>query len=219
MKIIAVANQKGGVGKTTVAMQLAAHLSRTFRMLVVDVDPQGSTTWWAQNMAEHIPFDFADDHDPAVLTRLRELGDLYDLVVVDTPGSLEDARTLEVVLDAADYVVVPVVPEPMAIDPTLRTVTCLIEPRSLPYRVLLNRVDARIPGQYEQWQTVLQDSFGLLTFQSYLRQYLIHAHAPMLGRLVTNLTDTRRTEGSIADITRVGFELTSYLSSGLHSRW
>ena len=218
MKIIAVANQKGGVGKTTVAMQLAAHLSRTFRMLVVDVDPQGSTTWWAQNMAEHIPFDFADDHDPAVLTRLRELGDLYDLVVVDTPGSLEDTRTLEAVLDAADYVIVPVVPEPMAIDPTIRTVSRLIEPRGLPYRVLLNRVDGRIPGQYQQWQTVLQDSFGLLTFQSYLRQYLSHAHAPMLGRLVTNLADTRRAEGTIADITRVGLELTSYLSSGLHSR-
>ena len=219
MKIIAVANQKGGVGKTTVAMQLAAHLSRTFRMLVVDVDPQGSSTWWAQNMAEHIPFDFADDHDPAVLTRLRELGDLYDLVVVDTPGSLEDTRTLEAVLDAADHVIVPVVPEPMAIDPTVRTVTRLIEPRGLPYRVLLNRVDGRIPGQYQQWQTVLQESFGLQTFQAYLRQYLIHAQAPMLGRLVTNLTDTRRTEGSIADITRVGFELTSYLPSGLHARW
>ena len=219
MRIVAVANQKGGVGKTTVAMQLAAHLSRTFRMLVVDVDPQGSTTWWAQNMAEHIPFDFADDHDPAVLTRLRELGDLYDLVVVDTPGSLEDTRTLEAVLDAADYVIVPVVPEPMAIDPTVRTATRLIEPRGLPYRVLLNRVDGRIPGQYQQWQAVLQDSFGLLTFQSYLRQYLIHSHAPMLGRLVTNLTDTRRAEGSIADITRVGLELTSYLPSELRSRW
>jgi chromosome partitioning protein len=218
VKIVAVANQKGGVGKTTVAIQLAAHLSRRFRTLVVDVDPQGSTTWWAENMAEHIPFDFSDDHDPAVLTRLRELDTAYDLVVVDTPGSLEDTRTLEAVLDAADYVIVPVVPEPMAIHPTLRTITQLIEPRRLPYRVLLNRVDGRIPNQYRQWQAALTKTFEVPTFHAYLRQYVIHAHAPMLGRLVTNLTDSRRTEGSIWDITRVGFELTEYLGADLHRR-
>jgi len=43
-KVIAVANQKGGVGKTTIAFHLAHYLTRRGRVLVIDLDPQGSLT-------------------------------------------------------------------------------------------------------------------------------------------------------------------------------
>ena len=94
MRIIAIANQKGGVGKTTVTMQLGAALSRRHRVLVVDVDRQQSTVWWAENVRDRLPFDFAGNQHPNVLTRLRELRVEYDFVLVDTPGSLEDTPVL-----------------------------------------------------------------------------------------------------------------------------
>lgn len=212
LKLIAIANQKGGVGKTTVAMQLGAVLSRRFNVLVVDVDPQQSTVWWAENARDRLPFDFAGNQSPRMLARLHELRVVYDYVLVDTPGSLEDAHILETVLDAADFVVVPLTPEPLAVDPTMRTITRLIEPRHLRHSVLLNRIDPRIPNQLRTWQELLDTTFGVPRFDAYLRQYKSHADAPVLGQLVPSAPDTRRTAGSISDVTRVGYEVSDQFS-------
>jgi len=219
MRIVAVANQKGGVGKTTVTMQLGAALSRRHRVLVVDVDRQQSTVWWADNARVRLPFDFAGSQNPKLLGRLRDLGLEYDFVLVDTPGSLEDTPVLETVLDAADYAIVPLTPEPLAVEPTMRTISRLIEPRRLRYGVLLNRIDTRIPNQLQTWRELLDTTWGAPRFDAYLRQYKTHADAPVLGELVTSLRDNRRTEGTIADVTRAGLELSGQFTGTLPGRW
>ncbi|MFF2486272.1 ParA family protein [Microbacterium sp. NPDC058062] len=219
MHVIAIANQKGGVGKTTIAMQLGAALSRRHRVLVVDVDRQRSTVWWAENMRDTLPFDFAGDQNPRVLGRLRELQVEYDYILVDTPGSLEDTPVLETVLDAADTVVVPLIPEPLAVEPTMRTISRLIEPRGLRHAVLLNRIDARNPSQLRTWQDLLDTVWGVPRFDAYLRQYKAQADAPILGQLVTTVHDNRRTSGAIYDITRVGLEVAAQAAPALTGRW
>jgi len=220
MRIVAVANQKGGVGKTTVTMQLGAALSRQHRVLVVDVDrQQQSTVGWAENVRDRLPFDFAGNQSPHVLARLRELHVEYDFVLVDTPGNLEDTPVLETALDSADYVVVPLTPEPLAVEPTLRTIARLIEPRQLRHGVLLNRIDPRIPSQLDTWRDLLDTTWGIPRFESYLRQYRAQADAPVLGELVTTLRDNRRTGGTIADVTRVGIEVAEHLSPSLSGWW
>ena len=73
MQVIAVVDEKGGVGKTTTAMSLAAICAEASRTLVVDVDPQGSASWWADNAGERLPFDFTAEKDPAVLRTVRDV--------------------------------------------------------------------------------------------------------------------------------------------------
>src|SRR3954452_20217521 len=131
MQVIAVVDEKGGVGKTTTAMSLAAICAEASRTLVVDVDPQGSASWWAENAGERLPFDFTAEKDPAVLRTIREgAAESYDVVIVDTPGSLEGAQILATVLATTDYVIVPTEPAALAVVPLIRTVRTLIAPSS-----------------------------------------------------------------------------------------
>ena len=104
--IVAVPNQKGGVGKTTMALALAAVTAdANGRALVVDVDPQSSSADMAGRMLDP-GFDFSHEMDPGMLTRLRELR-AYDMVFIDCPGSLEGGQILAAVLAVADFAVIP----------------------------------------------------------------------------------------------------------------
>ncbi len=219
MQTIAVTNQKGGVGKTTVAMQIAAALSRRRQVLLVDVDPQRSTVWWAENAQHPLPFTFAGAQQPAMVARLPLLESEFDFVVVDTPGSLEDTRILETVLDAADYALVPMTPEPLAVEPTVRTIQRLIEPRHLRYSIVLNKVDPRVPDQMVRWQELVDSEFGYPRTENSLRLYKAHADAPLLGQLVTGMPDNRRTAGAIADVTALSYEIAEHLTTAGIGAW
>jgi chromosome partitioning protein len=105
--IVALPNQKGGVGKTTLALALAAVTAdANGRALVVDVDPQSSSAEMAGRMGDP-GFDFSHEMKPSTLTRLRELRQ-YDMVFIDCPGSLEGDQILDAVLAASDFAVIPV---------------------------------------------------------------------------------------------------------------
>ncbi|MEA1938874.1 MAG: ParA family partition ATPase [Pseudomonadota bacterium] len=114
--IIAITNQKGGSGKTTVAMTLAGTLGRRgFRVLVVDADAQGTAIQWAIAAPDETPF-------PATVSGLAGAGskihreidkqvDLFDVIIVDCPPAV-DAITPQSALLVADLALVPVIPSP-----------------------------------------------------------------------------------------------------------
>lgn len=208
MRIVPIAMQKGGPGKTTTTMNLAAVTAKGgSRTLVVDSDPQGSTTWWAENGGEHLPFDFAPDVDPRNLSRLRELP--YDVVFVDTPGNLEATATLAAVLDVADFVVLPFSPEYLNVPPLTKTVKSLIEPRGLDYRVLLNNIDRRRgEAHLEEWEGLL-DGLKLPRFRNHVRKSVSITDAPFAGKVVTDYSDTRANRAAIFDYNAVALELAS----------
>ena len=204
MKLVAVTNQKGGAGKTTTTMNLAAIAAENSRVLVVDVDPQQSTTWWASTADESLPFDFAADTDASNLARLRALP--FDVVFVDTPGNLTDSKILESVLAVADFAIIPTEPEALCIPPMVRTIRTLVEPSGTPYRVLLSKIDMRVPGQLEDAEALI-DSMNLPRFNRPIRKYKVHADAPIEGKVVTQYPESRQTAKAIDDYRAVALEL------------
>jgi chromosome partitioning protein len=180
--IVSVVGQKGGIGKTTTAMSLAAVAAELARVMLVDTDPQGSATWWARRAGERLPFDFAADTEAAHLQHLRRLE--HDVVLVDTPGSLEARQVLGAVLAASDLVVLPTQPSALTMVPLLRTVHEVVAPRRVPYRVLLNIVDPRSPGEIEEARALL-DRHQVPYLLPTVRRYRAHERAPLDGLVVT----------------------------------
>ncbi len=115
-RIVVLANQKGGPGKTTLAMCVAGELARRgHRVLVADADPQGTATRWAASAPASKPFPARVVATSGAADRLRDelrsrLPD-YDFIVVDCPPSAESPVSRSALL-VADLAIVPVVPSP-----------------------------------------------------------------------------------------------------------
>ena len=114
--VVGVANRKGGVGKTTIAVNLAAAFAAAGRgVVLLDADPQGSATEWAQQRRwrDRFPVKPAKITTVSnfVLTVEQATGGEVDLVIVDLPPSL--AKTSLVVALAANLIVIPITASPL----------------------------------------------------------------------------------------------------------
>lgn len=145
-RIVVVAQQKGGAGKTTLAAHLAAYWAgRGLRTAAVDIDPQGSFALWtelrqAARGDSGLGFAFAKLSGWRLPGELDRLAREHDMVVVDSaPHALTDSRTA---IRLGHLVLVPVQPSPMDLWATAPTLKLAREERR-PAILVINRMPPR----------------------------------------------------------------------------
>ena len=136
MKVVAIAMQKGGVGKSTLTRSLAvAGVEAGLNVLAIDMDAQQSTKQWSERRAGDLPMvTFATEIDlPKILGKAEVAG--CDLVLIDTPPARSSEAPAAV--EAADLVLMPCTPDIEAYEQLPRTVRLARTTGKLAFAVLM----------------------------------------------------------------------------------
>lgn len=196
MKTISIISQKGGAGKTTVAVHLAvAAEARGLRTAIFDLDPQGSAAGWADKRA--VPF-------PAVVsaqaTRLTTLFDQAatqnaDLVIIDSAPNA-DAASLAAAR-VSDFIIIPC--RPAAFDlSAIGTTLALAAVAAKPAYVLLNAVPTQ--GRVgEEAREALAEG-GVQVAEPVLHHLVAFSHAVNDGRTAQELAPRSKATTEVAEL-------------------
>jgi len=151
-RVISIAQRKGGVGKTTLAVCLAGELkARGSEVALVDSDPQASAVHWADPGHLGFPVDEIVLGERSVASWVQEVRQIRaDVIVIDTAPV---DRSLGAACAISDLVLVPCTPSGLDLDATIRTLEIVdavrVRSRGVPALILVpNRVDRRtLEGQ------------------------------------------------------------------------
>ena len=180
---IAIGSNKGGVGKTTLAINIASALSQNHSVVIVDADPQRSVSHWKSIAGDKNNLDVVSlGQKDEILTVAKH----YDHCIIDCPPSVEMEATIESML-AAEFFLIPVLPSPLDLWASLRIEEELTRVReegnaSLKAALVLNQVEPRTKLSSQVADVLKQLSIPNLETQ--IRRRIVFRNAILDGRSV-----------------------------------
>ncbi|MBD8679627.1 ParA family protein [Sphingomonas sp. CFBP 13720] len=193
MRVLAVASQKGGSGKTTLSGHLAVQAQRAGAgpVVMIDIDPQGSLAdWWNERDTEFPAFaQTTVARLAADLETLRAHG--FKLAVIDTPPAITPA--IQSVIAVAELVVVPTRPSPH----DLRAVGATVDLCDRAGKPLVFVVNAATPGARITAEATMALSQHGIVAPVTVHHRVDFASSMVDGRTVMELDPASRSSGEI----------------------
>ncbi len=191
--IITVASFKGGVGKTTTAIHLAAFLQGQAETMLIDADPNRSALGWASR--GELPFPVIDEWGETI----PDGNVVIDTQARPTPDDLSAlART-------CDLLILPTTPDVLALDALVLTVEYLKEISTSHYRILITSIPPK-PSKAGQEVRELLEEAELPVFRQGIRRFAAFQKAALKGIPVYGVKDARAETGW-QDYENVGNEI------------
>ena len=183
--IITIASYKGGVGKTTTSVHLAAILQKKAPTLLVDGDPNRSATGWLKRGS--LPFKVIDER---LLARYARD---YQNMVIDTEArpSEEDMATL---VEGCDLLILPTTPDVLALEALQLTIENLKSIGAESYKVLLTIVPPKPSRDGDEAREMLKKG-KVPVFKSQISRLVAFQKAALEGVPVNLAKDARAEKG------------------------
>ena len=186
--VTAVINQKGGAGKTTLAMNLAAGLARRGKTLVLDLDPQGSSKQWASMGQTPFPATVEQIAGDWNARTLHQNYQAYQHMVLDCPPSLDSHASLQA-LRACDVALIPVLPSPIDLWASLKLPQEIEEARKVNPNIkaylVLNQLEPNSALSAAMHDALLE--FGIPVLNAVIRRRAAYRSAALEGTSVFQL--------------------------------
>lgn len=211
--IIGILNQKGGVGKTTISLNMAHKLAQDSRVMLIDTDVQASASDWVATKISESNFWFMAHPVADLHKKIDQLSNGYDYVIIDGPP--RDADIMRSIILASDVILIPVTPSPCDIWAS-ETVLNLIEEcntkglkqKKIKAAFVLNRL---IKGTVIGRDVIAAlKHYGLPVFLACITQRVSFAEAAALGLTVYEMEPKGP---SVREIDAVVEELKGWVSN------